>query len=119
MYLSVYGLLNAWPPMIHLGWVPGSAIVLYGTLAHVVLDGMIMFVMLQVRAQALEDEQIHTAMQWQNTQLVAETERRHHQDQNRLFAMLAHEIRMPLTTLRMWIDAGPLRREDLLRTMVT
>lgn len=49
--------------------------------------------------------------------MVAEAERSHHQGQNRLFAMLAQEIRMLLTTLRMWMEAGKMRHEEMVRSI--
>ena len=116
LYLAVYSTLNAWSPLIHLGWIQVSPMPYIG-LAHAVLDGAVMSVLLQIRAHALQNEQQRTAWVWQHSRLLEQTEQRYLKDQSQLFDMLAHEIRTPLTTLRMWMNAKQLTRERLLRAV--
>lgn len=116
-YLLVYTTLNTLPIMMYLGWVEIRPIALFGTLTHTVMDGVVMFFMLQVRARAMREEKMQTALDLQRSQQRAEDEKRHREEQSQLFAMLAHEVKTPLTTLRMWIEAGQLKPETMERTL--
>jgi signal transduction histidine kinase len=90
---------------------------LYTNLAHAVLDGVVMFVILQIRSQSLHKEQIQAGLDLQRVQQQAETEKHHRQEQSQLFAMLAHEMKTPLSTLQMWMEAGPLKPEVIDRAI--
>ncbi len=116
-YLLVYSTLSSLPIMMHLGWFAPRPIVLFGTLAHTVMDGLVMFVMLQIRARNIRQEQMHTALALQRSQQHAEHEKRHREEQSQLFAMLAHEMKTPLATLRMWMEAGQLKPEAIERAI--
>ena len=116
-YLMVYATLSTLPIMMHLGWVEPRPIVLYGTLAHTVMDGLVMFVMLQIRTRAMRKEQMQTALNLQRSQQQAEDEKRQREEQSQLFAMLAHEMKTPLATLRMWMEAGQLKPERMERAI--
>ena len=116
-YLLVYCTLNTWPIVMYLGWIEAHQIVLFGNLAHAVLDGVVMFIMLQIRASAMRNEQIQIAFDLQRSQQQAEDEKRHREEQSQLFAMLAHEMKTPLATLRMWMEAGQLKPETMERTI--
>lgn len=109
VYLVVYSTLNTLPIMMSLGWVEPQPIVLFGALAHTVMDGLVMFLMLQIRARAMRQEQMQITLDLQLSQQQAEDEKRHREEQSQLFAMLAHEIKTPLATLRMWMEAGQLK----------
>lgn len=117
VYVMVYGILNSIVPAIHLGLLEANSIMLYTNLAHAVLDGVVMFVILQIRARSLRKEQLQVALDLQRIQQQAETEKRHHEEQSQLFAMLAHELKTPLSTLRMWVEAGPLKPEVMERAI--
>ena len=116
-YLLAYTTLNMLPIVMHLGWVEPRPIVLFGTLAHTVMDGLVMFIMLQIRARAMRQEQMQTALALQRSQQHAEDEKRHREEQIQLFAMLAHEMKTPLATLRMWMEAGQLQPEAMERAI--
>ena len=116
-YMTVYSTLNALPSLIHLGWIPAHPMVLYGGFAHAVLDGFVMFVLLQIRARSLRQTQLQAALQLQRSMQQAEDEKRHRQEQSQLFAMLAHEMKTPLATLRMWMEAGQLKPETMERAI--
>lgn len=116
-YLVVYSILNSIPSLIHLNWIEAQRIVLFSSLAHTVLDGIVMFVMLQIRARTLRREQMQIAMDLQRSHQRAEDEKRHREEQSQLFAMLAHEMKTPLATLRMWMEAGQLKPETMERAI--
>ncbi len=117
VYLVVYSTLSTLPIMMHLGWFAPRPIVLFGTLAHTVMDGLVMFVMLQIRARTMRQEQMQTALALQRSQQHAEDEKRHREEQSQLFAMLAHEMKTPLATLRMWMEASQLKPEAMERAI--
>ena len=117
VYVMVYGILNSIVPAIHLGLLEANSIMLYTNLAHAVLDGVVMFVILQIRARSLRSEQIQMGLDLQRSQHQAKTEKHHRQEQSQLFAMLAHEMKTPLATLRMWMEAGPLKPEVMERAI--
>ena len=117
VYVMVYGILNSIVPAIHLGLLEANSIMLYTNLAHAVLDGVVMFVILQIRARSLRSEQIQMGLDLQRSQHQAKTEKHHRQEQSQLFAMLAHEMKTPLATLRMWMEAGPLKPEVMARAI--
>lgn len=116
-YLLVYSLLNSLPILMYLRWIEAGPIMLFGMLAHAVLDGLVMFVMLQIRARTMRQEQMQTALALQRSQQHAEDEKRHREEQSQLFAMLAHEMKTPLATLRMWMEAGQLKPEAMERAI--
>jgi len=112
-YLLVYAAVSALPVLMNLVWVEPQKIVLFGSVVHTVMDGLVMFVMLQIRAREISKEQMHTTLALQRSQQHAEDEKRHREEQSQLFAMLAHELKTPLATLRMWMEAGQLKPETM------
>ena len=116
-YLLVYSALNSLPIMMHLTWFEPGPIMLFGTLTHAVMDGVVMFFMLQIRAHAIRNEQMQIAFDLQRSQQQAEDEKRHRKEQSQLFAMLAHEMKTPLATLRMWMEVGQLKPETMERAI--
>ena len=117
VYVMAYGILNSIPPAVYLGLLQANSFMLFTNLAHAVLDGLVMFVILQIRARSLRSEQIQMGLDLQRSQHQAETEKHHRQEQSQLFAMLAHEMKTPLATLRMWMEAGPLKPEVMERAI--
>jgi signal transduction histidine kinase len=117
VYFLLYIPLNSLPAMIALGWIDARPIVLYGHLGHTVLDGFVMFVLLQIRSHALRQEREQITLSFQRSQQQTEDEKRHREEQSQLFAMLAHEMKTPLATLRMWMQAGQLKPETMERAI--
>ena len=117
VYVMAYGILNSIPPAVYLGLLQANSFMLFTNLAHAVLDGLVMFVILQIRARSLRKEQLQVGLDLQRSQHQAETEKHHRQEQSQLFAMLAHEMKTPLATLRMWVEAGPLKPEVMERAI--
>jgi two-component system, sensor histidine kinase LadS len=108
-YMVVYSTLNSVPPLILLDWIEAKRTVMVAGLSHALLDGAVMFVLLQVRARALRNEQLQVTLELQSSQQQAESERLHRAEQSQLFSMLAHEMKTPLATLRMWMEADQLK----------
>ncbi len=78
---------------------------------------VVMFVMLQVRSHIQQKEQKQSALDLQQSKLQIESEKRHRKEQSQLFSMLAHEMKTPLATLRLWMDMGQLKPEIMQRTI--
>ncbi len=116
-YLLVYATVSALPVLMGLGWVEPRKIVLFGSVIHTVMDGLVMFFLLQTRAREMRKELTHAALVLQRSQQHAEVEKRHREEQSQLFAMLAHEMKTPLATLRMWMEAGQLKPEAMERVI--
>ncbi len=117
IYLVTYSSINSMPGLIYLGWIEPHRMVLFASLAHIVLDGVVMFLILQIRAQALGKEKMLISLALERSQQQAESEKRHREEQSQLFAMLAHEMKTPLATLRLWMDMGQLKPEIMQRTI--
>jgi signal transduction histidine kinase len=116
-YLCCYSLVNSTPPLMHLGWINADMIAVFGTLAHTVFDGIVMFFVMQIRARNMARERQNIALELNRSQEKAQAEARHREEQSQLFAMLAHEMKTPLATLRMWMDAGQLKPETMERAI--
>ena len=116
-YLCCYSLTNSMLPLIHLGWINANMIAVFGSLAHTVFDGVVMFFVMQFRARKMAKEKQQATLDLFRSQEKAKAEARHREEQSQLFAMLAHEMKTPLATLRMWMESGPLKRETMERTI--
>ena len=117
LYLCSYGTLSCMLPLIHLGFIDASLIGVFGTLAYTVCDGIIMFILMQFRAKNLQKEHEKVTLDLHRSQEKAKVEARHREEQSQLFAMLAHEMKTPLATLRMRMESGPLERHTMERTI--
>lgn len=116
-YLLVYGVLNSLPPATYLGWIQNSPIVLVSNLSHVVLDGLVVFVMLQIRSSALQRAQHENALELVRSREHMAAEKRLREEQSQLVSMLAHEMKTPLATLRMWLAAGQINQPKMVRAI--
>jgi signal transduction histidine kinase len=79
----------------------------YGSLASLMLDGLVMRILLMHRAYVQRQAQQATKLELQRSEEESKARRRLNEEQSRLFSMLAHEIKTPLATMRMWASAGP------------
>jgi len=105
------------PPLMHLGWINANMIAIFGTLAHTVFDGIVMFFVMQFRSRTLAKEKQKVTLELLRSEEKANAEMRHREEQSQLFAMLAHEMKTPLATLRMRMESGPLKTEIMERTI--
>jgi len=117
LYLLVYGFLTAMAPMTNLGFLQELPHILKSSLIHVILDSTVMFVLLQIRARALQREQLELSLKLETSTQRVQVEQRLREDQSKLFSMLAHEIKTPLATLGMWMETGTLNSNKLSRSI--
>lgn len=84
-----------------LGLIKAPELSLYIVLFYSLSSGLLMITMLLYRAHLhLQFQQIQAAKAWANEQR-AEQEKAHRLDRERLLAMMGHELKTPLATLRM------------------
>jgi signal transduction histidine kinase len=117
LYLLVYGFLTGLGPVTNLGLLQELPHILKSSLIHVILDSTVMFVMLQIRARALQREQLELSLKLETSTQRVQVEQRLREDQSKLFSMLAHEIKTPLATLGMWMETGTLNSNKLSRSI--
>ena len=87
-----------------LGLIEASELSLYVVLLYSLSSGVLMITMLLYRAHLqLKYQQAQAAKAWANAQQ-AEQERSHRLDREKLLAMLGHELKTPLATLRMLLS---------------
>jgi len=129
-YLCAYGVLLTVPAMINLGALdlltapsqpmrragaglaatpvsPWELLTVYASIFSLMLDGLVMRILLMQRAHARRAAQRTTELKLQRSEEAAKARERLNEEQSRLFSMLAHEMKTPLATLRMWTHAGP------------
>ena len=88
-----------------LGLTAGGEIPLYVVQSHGLFTAFLILLMLQYRAHVQQKQQSETALKLERTQLQAQRERDIRQEQEKLLAMLAHELKTPLATMQMRLDA--------------
>ena len=89
-----------------LGLTRGGEIPLYLVQAHGLVTAFLILLMLQYRAHMQQKQQRETALALERSQLQAQQERSIREEQEKLLAMLAHEIKTPLATMHMRLDAN-------------
>jgi len=120
VYFSIYATINIIPAAIRLGWLPVNRLLLAGNLMHVLLDGLVMFLLLQLRArnmaqqsQALHKQQAIMAVNMNRTQQVLALEQRQRQEQSQFLHMLMHELKTPLAIVSLALGNKTNREENL------
>jgi len=106
-YVSLYSVLNALPAMTHLGLIEASPILSIGNMSILVVDGLVMLAILNTRRQRLEKKHQAVTTQLMLQQEQARLDQQYLDEHRKLLAMLAHEMKTPLATLRIWMEAGP------------
>jgi signal transduction histidine kinase len=129
-YLCAYSLMLSVPALINLGSLdalsipaepgqgrgvggssgaisPWDILAVHASLVSLMLDGFMMRVLLMQRANAQKRAQRATELELQRSEEESKARRRLNEEQSRLFSMLAHELKTPLATLRLWAQAGP------------
>jgi signal transduction histidine kinase len=89
----------------------------YGSLASLMLDGLVMRILLMHRAYVQRRAQQVTELELQRSEEESKARRRLNEEQSRLFSMLAHEMKTPLATVRMWANAGPAGQAAIARAI--
>ena len=89
-----------------LGLMRGGTITLYLSGTHSLITGLLLLFMLQYRAVRMNRQQGETLLALQRSQLQAEREQEIREEQGKLLTMLAHELKTPLATMHMRLDAS-------------
>lgn len=87
-----------------LGLASGGEIGLYLVQAHGLASGLMVLFLLHYRAHLLERSRFESQVLLTQAQQREEHERVQRHDQEKLFAMLAHELKTPLATMYMRLD---------------
>ena len=88
-----------------LGWTTGDEIPLYVVQAHGLVTAFLVLMLLQYRAHVMQKQQRHTALALERSLLQTQQERSVREEQEKLLTMLAHELKTPLATMHMRLDA--------------
>lgn len=120
VYFSIFATINIIPAAIRQGWLPINSILLAGNLMHVLLDGLVMFLLLQLRvynmaqkSRELQDEKSLIAMNLDRTNQVLALEQRQRQEQSQFLHMLMHELKTPLSIVSLALGNKTNREENL------
>lgn len=88
-----------------MGIVKGSEIGLYIVQVHGLVTAFLVLLMLQYRGHVMRQKQQEISSALERSQIQAKQERKTRQEQEKLLAMLAHELKTPLATIHMRLDA--------------
>jgi signal transduction histidine kinase len=120
VYFLLYGFINAIAPMTYLDWIPFSPMTLNLNMSHIILDGFVMFLLLQFRARKLmaQKQQIDEQNQLISVKLnLAEQsvalEERRRREQSQFLHMLMHELKTPLSIVSLALGTQNNREENL------
>ena len=114
-----YGVINipvCSSVLTQLGLLDGSSFSVYGLLFHGLLSGVIMVMMLAARTRRLRQRQAEAEAELRDTRAIARHERLHRNDREQLLSMLTHELKTPLSVMRMLLGSG-LSTEGQVRQM--
>jgi signal transduction histidine kinase len=89
-----------------LGWISGTEIGLYIVQVHGLLTAFLILLLLQYRAHVLNKIQRENAITLERTLLQSQQDRLVLKEQEKLLTMLAHELKTPLATMTMRLDAN-------------
>jgi signal transduction histidine kinase len=87
-----------------LGIFNGSEIALYIVQLHGLATAFLLLLMLQYRSHVIQKQQRNALMDLERSQLQIQQERSVREEQEKLLAMLAHELKTPLATMSMRLD---------------
>jgi len=118
IYLCCYSFLNVIPTLTHVGIIPESRIMFFGNMSSLVANGLVMLVILNVRQQRFKAQHETTSAQLAIQKEKARLDQQYLNDQRKLLAMLAHEMKTPLANLRIWMEAGPKGRPVMERVIL-
>ncbi len=100
-----------------LGLSAGGEVPLYLVQAHGLITAFLILVMLQYRAHVMNRRQRDTALALERSELQARQEREIRQEQEKLLAMLAHELKTPLATMHLRLDAAASGSREIRQAM--
>jgi signal transduction histidine kinase len=104
-FYSVLVALLAMAALPALGITSGHEIVLYIVQVHGLVTAFLVLLMLEYRGRMIQKQQQEISKALDLSQMQAQQERTARQDQEKLLAMLAHELKTPLATIHMRLDS--------------
>jgi signal transduction histidine kinase len=104
-FYSLLLILLAAASLPGLGLTKGAEIAIYLVQAHGLASGFLVLLMLQYRARFIQKQQQQAQQQLDRLQLQAEQDRHARHEQEQLLTMLTHELKTPLATMHMRLDA--------------
>lgn len=87
-----------------LALVRGHLATIYVSQIHGLVTGVLLLILLQFRAHFQQQQQRQVMIDLERSKLQAQHEQQTRQEQEKLLAMLAHEIKTPLATMHMRLD---------------
>jgi signal transduction histidine kinase len=84
-----------------LGLAPMGEVAMHSLFIYNVTSGLVFFFLLQLRSKALLKQEI---IRSNNMEVLADQERKRREEQSMLMAMLSHEIKTPLSVLKLVVD---------------
>lgn len=87
-----------------LGLLPATEWSIYVGLVHALVSGVLLMLMLQYRSYVLGQQRQQALLWLESARVQASHERQMREDQEKLLAMLAHEIKNPLATMHLRLD---------------
>jgi signal transduction histidine kinase len=91
--------------LAHLGAAPATIVTLHGAAIHGLLNGVAMMALLQLRAQRMQRGRLRLAYRQKRLRHAIARQRAALEERGQLVTMLAHEIKSPLSVLRMCLGA--------------
>ena len=89
-----------------LGWLPATEWTIYISQLQTLVSSVLLMLMLQYRAFMVGQQREEALLNLEKSTLQVAHERHMREDQEKLMAMLAHEIKTPLATMHMRIDSS-------------
>ncbi len=89
-----------------LGLLPGQRLSLFAQLLHGLLTGVVLLALLALRAHRLGLRQAEVVAELALARQLAQRERVHREDREQLLSMLTHELKTPLSVVRMLLGTG-------------
>jgi len=87
-----------------LGWLPATEWTIYLSQLQSLVSSVLLLLLLQYRAHILVKQHHQALLTWEKASLQVAHERHMREDQEKLMAMLAHEIKTPLATMHLRLD---------------
>lgn len=116
-YLVAFAAMSTVPSLIYLGIVDEPPLIVNTQLLHLLMDAVMIFVILQLRTHRISQQRSELESRLAVSAEQGRLDKLYLDEQRRLLLMLAHEIKTPLTSLRIWLHSGPQGQQVMERTI--